>query len=63
MKDNYNNIKVWTSVDYDTMDDLMDLCIFYGVTLSGLIRTMIYEGVEQCQMIIRKKKSQVEKNI
>lgn len=56
-KDNCNNIKIWTSVDYDTMDELMDICSLYGVNLSGLIRSMIFEGVEQWQATIKRKKS------
>lgn len=40
----------------------MDICSLYGVNLSGLIRSMIFEGVEQWQATMKRKKSQVEKN-
>lgn len=62
-KDNCNNIKIWTSVDYDTMDELMDICSLNGVSLSSLIRSMIFEGVEKWQLTMKRKKSQAEKNI
>lgn len=61
-KDNCNNIKIWTFVDYDTMDELMDICSLYCVSLYGLIRCMIFEGVEKWQPTMKRKKSPAEKN-